>query len=114
MKTDGKYLEYKGYTGSIEFSLDDNLLFGKVVGIPSLISYEGDTLEALKEDFKGAVDDYLAFCKAENIRPEKANLGSFNVRLGTELYFKATKAAQELGISLNGYVKKAIEASVLN
>ena len=30
---------YKGYTGSIEFSEEDSILCGKVIGIRSLISY---------------------------------------------------------------------------
>jgi predicted HicB family RNase H-like nuclease len=37
------YLDYKGYAGSIEYSPEDNLLFGKVLGINGLISYEGET-----------------------------------------------------------------------
>ena len=31
-------IEYKGYIGSVEFSEEDNLFFGKVMGIRSLIS----------------------------------------------------------------------------
>ena len=38
-----KYLEYKGYMGSIEYSPQDSLLYGKVLGIRGLISYEGET-----------------------------------------------------------------------
>jgi predicted HicB family RNase H-like nuclease len=60
-----KYLEYKGYTGSIEYSPDDNLLYGKVLGIRGLISYEGDTGKALETDFREAINAYLADYKAE-------------------------------------------------
>ena len=35
-----KYLEHKGYTGSIEYSAEDGLLYGKVLGLQGLISYE--------------------------------------------------------------------------
>ena len=34
-------MEYKGYVGSVEFSEEDGIFFGKVMGIRSLISYEG-------------------------------------------------------------------------
>ena len=50
-------MEYKGYIGSVEFSAEDNILFGKVQGIRSLISYEGKTVYELINDFHGAVDD---------------------------------------------------------
>lgn len=52
-------MEYKGYIGSVEFSAEDGIFFGKVMGIRSLISYEGTDAKSLEEDFHGAVDDYL-------------------------------------------------------
>ena len=54
------FMEYKGYVGSVEFSEEDALYYGKVQGIRSLISYEGSTAKELVADFHGAVDDYLA------------------------------------------------------
>lgn len=56
-------IEYKGYIGSVEFSEADGIFFGRVLGIPSLISYEGATEKELVDDFHGAVDDYLTFCE---------------------------------------------------
>ncbi len=56
-------MEYKGYVGSIEFSKNDGLFFGKVQVIRSLISYEGTTLSSLVSDFHDAVDDYLKLCE---------------------------------------------------
>lgn len=54
------YLKYKGYTGSVDFSDEDNCLFGKVQGLNgTLISYEGMTVEEIRKDFEGAIDDYL-------------------------------------------------------
>lgn len=52
-------LHYKGYIGSIEFSEDDEIFHGKVLGIRSLISYEGQDASELISDFHSAVDDYL-------------------------------------------------------
>ena len=55
-------LEYKGYYGSIEYSIEDNCLFGKVLGMPdNLISYEGSTASELYTDFKDAIDVYLDY-----------------------------------------------------
>jgi predicted HicB family RNase H-like nuclease len=69
-----KYLKYKGYTGSVEFSEEDKCLFGKVQGLTKdLITYEGSTIEELTKDFEGAVDDYLALCEEKNIEPRRSN-----------------------------------------
>ena len=52
-------ISYKGFTGSVEFSEEDKLYFGKILVIKGLISYEGKTYDELISDFKGAVDDYM-------------------------------------------------------
>ncbi len=66
-------MKYKGYTGSVEFSDEDNCLFGKVQGLKgALISYEGITVDELREDFEGAIDDYLESCKEREIGPTKS------------------------------------------
>lgn len=53
------FIEYKGYVGSVGFSQEDELFFGKVQGIRALASYEGTNALELVEDFHAAVDDYL-------------------------------------------------------
>ena len=56
-------LEYKGYLGTVEFSAEDNCLFGKVIGINDLISFEEQEVSELKEVFEEAINDYLDTCK---------------------------------------------------
>ena len=101
--------EYKGYVGSVEFSESDQILFGKVQGIRSLISYEGTTVSELIEDFHGAVDDYLELCSAEGKLPEKAFKGSFNIRFkDPELHKKAAVYAYNHKVSLNSVVEESV------
>ena len=102
-------MEYKGYIGSVEFSQDDCLLYGKVQGIRSLVSYEGKTAEELVNDFHGAVDEYLDLCTEEGKEPEKAYKGSFNVRISPELHQKMAIYAMEHDISLNSFVERSVE-----
>ena len=44
-------MEYKGYFGTVEYSETDNILFGKVIGIESLISYEGRSVDEMRRVF---------------------------------------------------------------
>ena len=106
-------LFYKGYFGSIDFSAEDLLFFGKVEFIAPLISYEGESAKEIKQAFEAAVDDYLAMCAGNGIEPEKSCKGSFNVRIGNELHTKAAIDARQQGVSLNEFVKKAIEHETL-
>ena len=105
-------MEYKGYVGSVEFSEEDSLFFGRVLGIRALVSYEGENARDLVEDFHGAVDDYLALCEAQGTEPEKAYKGSFNVRISPELHKAAVIAALRDQISLNSFVENAIANAV--
>ena len=50
-------IQYKGYVGSVEFSEEDSVFYGKVMGISSLISYEGENEKTLLNDFHAAVAD---------------------------------------------------------
>lgn len=105
-------IEYKGYVGSIEFSEEDALFFGKALGIRALISYEGENARELVEDFHQAVDGYLEMCAAEGIEPEKAYKGTFNVRISPELHRKAVLAAMSNHMTLNSFVESSIEKAV--
>ena len=44
-------MEYKGYVGSVEFSEEDGIFYGKVMGIRALVSYEGTTAKELVDAF---------------------------------------------------------------
>jgi predicted HicB family RNase H-like nuclease len=107
-----KHLNYKGYTGSIEYSKEDDLLYGKVLGIKGLISYEGKTGNDLESDFIEAIEDYLSTCKEAGIAPEKPFKGSFNVRIPTTLHQKAALLAMEEKMSLNNCVAESIREKV--
>ncbi|MBQ8466133.1 MAG: type II toxin-antitoxin system HicB family antitoxin [Prevotella sp.] len=103
------YLKYKGYTGSVDYSEEDNCLFGKVQGMTKeSITYEGSSLEELTEDFHGAVDDYLSLCKEKGIEPRKPYTGVLNVRLTPEIHSGAAAAAQREGVSINSFIKNAV------
>ena len=105
-------LKYRGYIGSVDFSEEDNLLFGKLMGIRSLILYEGTTAKELVVGFHEAVDDYLATCAAEGIEPEVPYKGSFNVRVTPALHERLARYAMGCGRSLNSCVQEALERYV--
>ena len=105
-------MEYKGYVGSVEFSEEDALLYGKVLGIRALISYEGTNAAELVADFHGAVDDYLELCAQSGTEPEKAYKGSFNVRISPELHKQAVIAAMSHNMSLNSFVETSIQQAL--
>lgn len=105
-------LEYKGYSGSIEVSSEDRCLFGKILFINDLVTYEAETVTDLEAEFITAVDDYLLTCKEVGKEPQRPFKGSFNVRVSPELHRKASLEAYKEKISLNELTDKAINAYV--
>lgn len=105
-------IEYRGYVGSVEFTEEDGVFFGKVQGIRSVISYEGTTAAELVRDFHGAVDDYLALCEAEGKKPERAYGGSFNIRISPELHKQLAISASAQQIPLNNLIETALKSYI--
>jgi len=108
-RANSRIMEHKGYYGSVEYDLESKMLYGRLLGIKGAYVYEGRTLDELDADFRQFVEDYLYDCEQDGIKPQKPNLGTFNVRIGPELHSRAFDRAGKRGLSLNGFVKKAIE-----
>jgi len=106
-------LEHKGYYGTVEYSAADKILFGKVIGINGLISFEGNSVDALREDFESAVEDYLEECAENSIEPERAYRGKFNVRVSPELHKTLAIYSVSRGQTLNSTVEEAIKRHVM-
>lgn len=109
-KTTMELLSHKGYNGSIETSLTDNVLHGKILFINDLVTYEADNIPQLKAEFEAAVDDYLDTCAQIGKVPQKSCSGQFNVRVTPELHRLAQQRAAEEGTSLNAVTASALES----
>jgi len=105
-------LTYNGYTGSVDFSEEDNVFFGKLEGINALVNYEGESVSELKSAFREAVDDYLEFCKEEGLTPEKPYSGNLNITVSPQTHSAIMRLAQKNGITVNAFVESAIEKQI--
>jgi predicted HicB family RNase H-like nuclease len=103
-------LQYKDYDGSVEYSAEDRLLHGSLLGIRDAVVYEGVDVDSLESNFRVAVDEYLAFCAQEGKAPDQPFKGSFNVRVGPELHKRAALYAEAHRQKLNTVVTRAIES----
>ena len=107
-------LTYKGYTGSIIASIEDECLHGKILFIDDIITYEGGTVSEIHKAFNGAVDRYIAYCDATGSAANKPYSGTFNIRIGSDLHQQAAQIAHKMGLKLNPFVMQAIQEKVKN
>ena len=105
---------YKDYFGSVHYSTEDEVFFGKIEGINDSISFEGSSVAKLKAAFEEAVEDYIELCQLNGKEPKKTYKGSFNIRIRPELHKQAVQLALMEGKSLNQFIETAIEERILH
>lgn len=105
-------MSHKGYTARVEYDERDNILVGRLLGIRSIISFHAETVSHLRLELEKAVEDYLADCKAEGVKPEKPASGKLLLRVPPEVHGKALVAAQASGKSLNQWATEVLQSAV--
>ena len=105
-------LKYTGYTGYVEFDDEAELLHGEVLDTRDVITFQGKTVEEVRQAFRDSIDDYLEFCAERNEKPEKPFSGKFVVRLPSDLHHRVYIKAMEKGQSLNQFVVESLETVI--
>jgi predicted HicB family RNase H-like nuclease len=105
-------MEYKGYIGKVEIDDEVGILYGEVINVRDVITFEGTTVDEVQRAFHESVEDYLAFCAERGEAPEKPFSGKFVLRLPTELHRKAYIQAKLQEKSLNSWVTEVLETAL--
>ena len=58
-------LKHKGFIGSVHFSINDGIFFGKIEGVNDLVTFEGATLDELENGFRSMVEAHICDAEAE-------------------------------------------------
>jgi predicted HicB family RNase H-like nuclease len=101
-------LKYKNYSGIIEYDDIGKIFTGEVVGIHTVITFQGRKPEELEQSFRDSIDLYLEMCKEDGIPPEKTYSGRFNVRIPSQLHREIAIKAEVEGKSMNELVEEAL------
>lgn len=102
-------MTYKGYTARVEFDPRDSIFWGKVLGITDSITFEGETVADLTQDFHNAIDDYLKDSAATGRQAQKPASGKLMLRVPPEVHGSAIIAAQAAGKSLNQWATEVLK-----
>ena len=106
-------MEYHGYHAQIEYDAEDEIFVGKVFGLADSLNFHGTSVSELEDMFHQSIDNYLQMCAETGKAPEKEFKGSFNIRISPELHKEISLQAAQEGITLNQYVLRALEESLL-
>jgi predicted HicB family RNase H-like nuclease len=100
---------YKGYQAKVELDEQAGIFHGEVINTRDVITFQGSSVQELKQAFKDSVDDYLEFCSSRGEDPEKPFSGKFLVRLPPEVHRQIMAEARRQGKSLNAYVLEKLQ-----
>ena len=104
-------LNYKGYTGHIEFDDEAGLFHGEVVDTKDVVTFQGRSVDEIVQAFRDSVDDYLDFCEQRGEKPDKPFSGKFVLRMNPELHHAIHLKAIMAGKSLNKWVNDTLQSA---
>ncbi|WP_372341916.1 type II toxin-antitoxin system HicB family antitoxin [Paraburkholderia aspalathi] len=102
-------MTYKGYFARVEFDPRENIFVGHVLGVSDRISFHGETVTELTNEFHQAVDHYLEDCAKTGRDPQKPASGKLMLRIRPEVHAAAGIAAAATGKSINQWVDEVLE-----
>jgi predicted HicB family RNase H-like nuclease len=105
-------MEYKGYIGHVEFDDEAEIFHGEVINTRDVITFQGRTVDEIKQAFLDSVEDYLDYCAKLGQPPEKPFTGKFMLRIPPDLHRRIYVAAKQSGESLNAWIKEQLTHSV--
>lgn len=94
-------IQYKGFTGTIEYSSEDACLIGRILNVQNaVIMYEGQSVDEITQMFHQAVDEYIQ----DNQLIE--------ISLPVDIQQKLAKIAAQKGQTPNEFVRKTLELAL--
>ena len=101
-------LKYKNFIATVKYSEEDEAFIGRIEGINSVVSFEGQSVEELKTAFREAVESYVDFCRRKGIEQMKSYNGVLNIRIPAETHSRIAVYAKRNGITINSFIRDSI------
>ena len=79
-------MTYKGYSARIDYEDEDGTFTGQIAGIRDGVGFHADNVEALREAFHEAVEDYIETCARIGKQPQKPYSGRMMFRVSPEVH----------------------------
>ena len=107
-------MHYKGYAAAVEYGRLCGFVTWEVVnaGPYPIVTFEAADVEELRREFRVSIDDYLSWCEEDGVEPKKPFSGNILLRIGSDLHQRVAASAAESAMSVNSWVKEALEEYV--
>ncbi|PKN19835.1 MAG: toxin-antitoxin system HicB family antitoxin [Deltaproteobacteria bacterium HGW-Deltaproteobacteria-6] len=102
-----KPMTYKGYTAKIEYNEEKECLTGCISDLHHIITFQGASVQEVRQAFEEAVDGYLHGCAEKNEEPEKPSDGPSVVRISPALHSVIALAARRENKTIQEWLAEA-------
>ena len=101
-------LEFEGFVGHVEFDSEADIFHGEVINTRDVITFQGRSVDELRQAFVDSIEDYRAFCAERGEEPDRPFSGTLSVRLTPELHHDLYVVAKLQGKSMNGLISELL------
>lgn len=105
-------IKINGYTAIVSYDAEIDMLRGEFIGLNGGADFYATNITDLHKEAEISLNTFLAVCQEKGIDPVKHFSGKFNTRISPELHEKVVLVAAAQGLSLNDFVRQAIEHEV--
>ena len=105
-------MKYKKYIAKVTYDDEANIFHGDVINIRDIITFQGESVEELKQAFIDSVEDYIEFCKERGEEPDKPFNGRFTINLPPDLHKKIIMTIEKSDMNLENWIQNVFEHAV--
>lgn len=103
---------YNGYAARVEFDAEDRIFTGRLAGIDDIVTFHGESVAELENEFRAAVDGYLEMSERLGQSAQKPYSGRVMLRVPSEIHAAVAVAADSSGKSLNQWATEVLRRAV--
>ncbi|CAN2042579.1 hypothetical protein GMMP15_860021 [Candidatus Magnetomoraceae bacterium gMMP-15] len=72
-------MKYTGYLGHVKFDDEADIFHGEVINIRDVITFQGKSVDKIRQAFEDSIEDYLDLCAERGEEPNRPSFGIDNV-----------------------------------
>ncbi|QTA79881.1 Toxin-antitoxin system, antitoxin component, HigB-like [Desulfonema limicola] len=105
-------MKYKEYIAKVKYDDEADIFHGEVINIRDMITFQGKSVEELKQAFIDSVEDYIEFCSERGEEPDKPFTGRFTINLPPDLHKRIVFAIEKSDKNLDNWIIDVFEHAV--
>ena len=101
-----------GYEAAVDDDDDAGLFHGEVVNLRDAITFQGRSVDELRQAVADSLADHIACCQKRGEPPERPHTGELSVRLAPAVHRAVISTAHRSGVTPDEWVSQPLARAV--